>query len=111
MGTTLTPTLAQPQASPAPPSGEKRIFSLLWRVEEGAAGVDISIVWRVKSLLFYAREIFLWQRNIAHRDREDGQRAKVNEISFMPENIVNKAFACTIPIFSVKNKDRSLMIS
>ena len=104
-GTTLTPTRAQPLASPAPPSGEKNLFSFLCR-RGGGCSWGRQLNWPAsQSVAFYGREISFMaekyfhgreilqtlQKSTSHRNREDGQRAKVNKISFMPENIVKKA--------------------
>ena len=65
MGTTRTPTPAQPLASPAPPSGEK-IFSLLCR-RGGGCSWGRQLNWPAsQSVAFYGREIFSWPRNIAN---------------------------------------------
>ena len=61
---------------------------------EGARGRQLNWPARVKALLFmpekyfHGREILqTMQKSPSQRDREDGQRAKVNTISFVPENI------------------------
>ena len=98
-GTTLTPTRAQPLASPAPPSGGK-IFSLFCEVARGRqlnwpASQSVAFYGREISFMaekyFHGREILqTLQKSPSQCDREDGQRAEVNTISFMPENIGNK---------------------
>ena len=61
---------------------------------EGARGRQLNWPARVKALLFmpekyfHGREILqTLQKSPSQRDREDGQRAKVNTISFVHENI------------------------